>query len=226
MKQILLSLCVLFIVLSLFSCQSVDVSSASTSLAKSQQIESDESVRSDYELLTLSTKEEYDDFIATAQLPDYFVPYDQISALGSFGNFVNLYGLGDMSYLEYKYDLVTESGNTFMLYVSHEEINLSSQDQLTAHTQLMKENLSSDLRTRSDEQTGVMTLNGFTYYYLKGKLRSITWYTDNARLRIYGDYLIEEPIGEPHANVLSRLLVPETAEAAMTQLTTELQEAQ
>ena len=131
------------------------------------------------ELLTISSKEEYVDFLNSNQLPADFVSYDKISAIGNFKGLVILSDAYSNDYSSYMYNLVDSSGFEFVVYIDHEE----RESYLTDFVSNVNK---TDMRVLSDDSKGFYVYNDITYKYISGKISSIVWKSQNIIYTLFG----------------------------------------
>ena len=131
-------------------------------------------------LLTISSKEEYVDFLNSNQLPADFVSYDKISAIGNFKGLVILSDAYSNNYSSYMYNLVDSSGFEFVVYIDHEE----RESYLTDFVSNVNK---TDMRVLSDDSKGFYVHDDITYTYISGKISSIVWKSQNIIYTLLGD---------------------------------------
>ena len=129
----------------------------------------------EYPQLYFYSKEEYTEFLNSADLPDDFVSHNKIDAIGDFDALVFLsdaYHLHDYSW--YMYGLVDSTGFEITLYVDPRDQVLSTK---TPVSNVNK----TDMRLLPDasENVCVYVSNNMEYTYISGKLHSISWETQN-----------------------------------------------
>ncbi len=116
---------------------------------------------------------EYEKFIKMDVLPDSFVEYKDISVLGEFDGMVFLSdAVYKQDFSEYMYNLAVDEEYSFALYVYEKGNDYipSSPPQSVSKVNI------SDLRTiDTDQKRAEYTDGDYKYFYIDGKLQSITW---------------------------------------------------
>ena len=128
----------------------------------------------EYPLLGLSSKEEYTEFLNSVELPDDFVSYDKIDAIGDFDVLIFLSPAYTNNYSSYMYGFVDSEGFAITLYVDHRDQVLSTESSVS---NVNKTNMR--LLPDTSENVCVYVSNNMKYTYISGKLQSISWKTQN-----------------------------------------------
>ena len=161
----------------------------------------------DYQLLTLSSEDEYNEFLNSNELPADFVPYDKINAIGDFEGLVILSNAYSNDYSSYMYSLVDSEGFEFVLYVDHKERESYLTDSVSNVN-------TTDMRALSDDSKGFYVYNDITYEYILGKLLSIVWEDQNIIYTLSGDtMLFEYPLTD--STFIGKMLNTDTALQAL-----------
>lgn len=170
--------------------------------------------------LGLATLEEYEKhFSENGGYPDAFVPYEALRELGEFNSFVcQSYGTEKDSqqkeYTEYQYSLSADGVDFDLIVRPIKNIPQEPEDQewFDAEDTIV----AADLRTNlTDCARANVTREKYQYDYLYGQLHSIEWTTGEFQI------VISSENGWPEINpdsMLGRMLVLDTADAAITQL--------
>ncbi len=181
-----------------------------------------EDVHVDEYQLSIFSYDEYVKFTKTADLPEYFVTYEDISQFGEFSGFVCLSKseMGDYSSLFYSF--VDETGADLCMYVDY----IPKGNTLVGkfEMQIIKEtNINAlDMRTASVSESSAYSHNGIEYlYFPSGKLHSIVWRRGDIEYIVHHD-LSTYPTDKSTA--ISKLLKLESASqvtSAMKSYTTD-----
>ena len=170
--------------------------------------------------LGLATLEEYEKhFSENGGYPDAFVTYEALRELGEFHSFVcQSYETDQDSqqkeYTEYQYSLAADGVDFELTVRPVENIPQVPEDQewFDAEDTI----IATDLRTNlTDCARANVTREKYQYDYLYGHLHSIEWTTGEFQI------VISSENGWPEINpdsMLGRMLVLDTADAAITQL--------
>lgn len=124
-------------------------------------------------LFTISSYDEYLEFLESTDLPDDFVTYDSIAHWGSFRSFVFLSWYdweGLYPYSTYVYNIIDCNGVNLMIRICHNSDN----DSLSAENIITTVN-PADMRRLSTDDTGVYDISGIKYRYFYGDLTVIKW---------------------------------------------------
>lgn len=165
-------------------------------------------------LLTISSKEEYVDFLNSNQLPADFVSYDKISAIGNFKGLVILSDAYSNNYSSYMYNLVDSSGFEFVVYIDHEE----RESYLTDFVSNVNK---TDMRVLSDDSKGFYVHDDITYTYISGKISSIVWRKQNIIYTLHGDAtFFNYPLTD--STFIGKMLNTDTALQVLNEVFTEV----
>ena len=168
----------------------------------------------DVSLLTISSKEEYVDFLNSNQLPADFVSHDKISAIGDFKGLVILSDAYSNDYSSYMYSLVDSEGFAFSLYVDHKE----RESYLTNAVSNVN---TTDMRALSDDSKGFYVYNDITYKYISGKISSIVWKSQNIIYTLSGDAkFFNYPLTD--STFIGKMLNTDTALQVLNEVFTEV----
>ncbi|MBQ9761752.1 MAG: hypothetical protein IJV82_01595 [Oscillospiraceae bacterium] len=162
---------------------------------------------------------EYDRYVEhfrTAEyVPENFVYYEQIQALGTFRsidvfNYHSCHPTAE-DYDVYLYDLLDDSGfNVLLKVLNREEKPIEPQELLTdVKAQNMRE------LPRGDKVEGVYVHNGIRYHYSNMTLERIEWYANGLCFQLFGNDDLYEYSREAADTFTSRLLSLETADDAI-----------
>ena len=211
MKKLLAILLLLFLAVMLFSCRQQD-SSGPSDLDEPDPVY----VLPNPDLrVSIYTKAEYDSFVdGNKKLPSNFVYFDQVSSFGEFFGFVDISVLGDAEFSDYHYGFTSPTGKYVSLDISHRDAKTKV---VSTKEYLMAEN-GVDLRFRADGASGTVLMPYGEYQYVDGELLSISWITDGTAWTLYGDVMLAEYDTDDMDTAISRLLSPDTAEAAMKEI--------
>lgn len=124
-------------------------------------------------LFTISSYDEYLEFLESTDLPDDFVTYDSIAHWGSFNFFVFLSWYdweGLYPYSTYVYNIIDCNGVTLCVEISHNTDN-DSQNPENIITTVNP----ADMRRLSTDDTGIYEISGIKYDYFLGDLFAILW---------------------------------------------------
>ena len=139
---------------------------------------------------TLENYDEYLAYLATADLPTTFVPYEAIAALGEFHHFVCLSDDRYGDYSHYMYTLVDETGTEFVLYV---EFNRNGP--VLTPLPIIDDINPQDMRQTLFSNKGRYIHRGIEYKYIRTGLLSITWENQGHIFVLSGDNLGGYPQG-------------------------------
>lgn len=144
----------------------------------------------DSPLLYIDTYEDYLSLLESTELPADFVEYSCLNCFGSFDGFVDISGPLNR-YNCYMYSFVDTNNFSYYAYVSRE-------NKLEIETVLSQDYINlADMRILPSNLTGKYTMNGFTYYYVSGRLFAIGWsneelyYSVGFDVKKFSDYPIE-----------------------------------
>ena len=142
----------------------------------------------EHPLITIESYDEYLVYLATADLPATFVPYETISALGEFDHFVCLSNgrIGDYSH--YMYTLVDETGMELILYVEYHR----NGPELTP-LPIIDDIDPGNMRKTLSSQRGRYLYEGIEYKYISTGLLSITWEDQGHIFTLFADDLGSYP---------------------------------
>ncbi len=129
--------------------------------------------------ITLQTYDTYKEFIEQNDLPEGFVDYEQVKAIGSFNSLVFLSDARNADYSEYMYGFTESSKNTVFLTI----VPSSKEKTSVISTPLSIDDINqSDMRfTKNKEVSGIFKIDDLSYKYIKGTLLSIMWEKNNLR---------------------------------------------
>ena len=123
-------------------------------------------------LLTFEAKNEYTEFLSINEMPNDFVSYNEIDAIGTFKGLVFLSNAYAKDYTSYMYSLVDSEGFEITLYIDHSDDVLLKSDSVSSPD-------GTNMRLLSNADSGIYTSNGLKYQYISGELLSISWETLN-----------------------------------------------
>lgn len=141
----------------------------------------------DYVSLTLCSKQEYDYFVNSYDMPDNFITYDMLNELGEFqALFFPIHPRTNNS-LNYVYSLVDESGFELTLYVDpvvEYQTFHSDKDEAGCIDSIE----SIDMRCIEEEAPSTRYYHGnIRYGYIYGHLSSVSWIHDEIQYTLYSD---------------------------------------
>ena len=132
--------------------------------------------------LNINSFEEYEQhFQDMKMLPQGFVPYEAIKEIGEFKSLVVLCEYGSGLYNRGLYYLVDENGVTIKLHFQEFDEN-----KINSSNIILSDYDKNDLRALDSLQTGALTQENLTYYYISGKLLNIQWISDNIHYTLSG----------------------------------------
>lgn len=135
---------------------------------------------------TIESYGEYLEFIAHAELPSDFVPYEAIANLGEFKSFVCLSDVRDNDFSSCMYSLFDESQSEFVLYV-----DIGNQDVSTVPVSNITAVNSNNMRSLiNSTDAGTYIVSGMEYKYIAGKLLSISWSDGNISYTLSGTSML------------------------------------
>ena len=165
--------------------------------------------------ISLQTYDAYKEFVEQNDLPEGFVEYEQVKAIGSFNSLVFLSDARNADYSEYMYGFSEPSKNTVFLTI----VPSSKENTSVISTSLSIDDINqSDMRfTKNKEVSGIFKIDDLIYKYIKGTLLSITWEKNDLRYTLscastFSDYQLNQD------TFTSKLLVYETAGNTFKQL--------
>ena len=168
----------------------------------------------DVALLTISSKEEYVDFLNSNQLPADFVSHNKISAIGDFKRLVILSDAYNNDYSSYMYTLIDSKGYKATLYVDHKEEDLNL-------TNAVSNVNKTDMRFLSDTNKGFYLYNDIAYNYVSGKLLSIVWEHHDVTYTLCGKMLLfDYPLTD--STFIGKMLNTDTALQVLNEVFTEV----
>ncbi len=165
-------------------------------------------------LLTIESLTEYQKLLSSEKLPTDFVDYSQIESIGDFKHIVFLSDAYDGDYSWYMYDLIDSTGYELSLYVKKGDENETTEPNSTSNKSVTNIN-QDNMRTLTDESSGVYVHDEITYHYMYGKLTYIEWEFDAISFELAG---VSSPIDKyPSTNntFIGKLLNFGTAETAI-----------
>lgn len=129
--------------------------------------------------ITFVTYDAYREFLVQSNLPEGFVEYEQVKAIGSFNSLVFLSDARNADYSEYMYGFTESSKNTVFLTI----VPSSKEKTSVISTPLSIDDINqSDMRfTKNKEVSGIFKIDDLSYKYIKGTLLSIMWEKNNLR---------------------------------------------
>ena len=204
MKKTVLSAMVITMLILLISCQSV-------APAEDQPQDAPTEPSVEMPSITISDEAEYLAFIASAELPPDFVPYEHLSGLGTFQSF---YTAASGAIDQYMYTLHDAHDDRLTLYVDHP----SGAPTVSTQNYLLSEPATVDLRHRSAEDSGYLVTEHGEYCYVKGELLSIEFQMNGVHFTLCGDMMLADYPTSTTDTLVSRLLIPALAEEAMREM--------
>ena len=176
---------------------------------------------SDHDFLALEDMDSYKKFIQAADLPDNFVYYESLTALGEFNGLLILSPKTDdyeaLEYSEYVYLFQDANGYELTLWVGSERTEKAP----------VASEYQGDMRvisTTGEALTGSVFRNGVEYRYHGGKLSYISWesngipFTLGTDTKAEGFYPKDGPL-----TFVQELLHTDTNKAAMESFKTALE---
>lgn len=170
--------------------------------------------------LSFYSYDEYVKFTQTADLPEYFVSFEDISEFGEFSGFVCLSKSEHGDYSSLFYTFVDETGTESSMYVDYiPKGSLTNEE--TAKPILGTAIINaSDMRTANVTESSKYLYNGIEYsYYSSGKLHSITWCCGDIEYKLH-ENLSKYPTTDK-ATAISKLLNLQTAADVMQSFVSE-----
>ena len=195
MKKILLVFTIFF-TLAVSACQSTQ--------NPSSQSTQNPSNGGDIPQLTIWDYQEYRDYVSAGIIPkrwensftreyappDYFIPYETLSALGAFRGFVYLSDIRLGDYSSYFYTFRDENGFEYSLYIDH---NKKDTEKATAILSDAQADTITDLRTSPKSQVNHVQIKDITYNYWapNNGLGSLVWSQNNVTFILASSYASE-----------------------------------
>ena len=165
-------------------------------------------------LYTLETKEAYREYIRTHTIHPKFIGCDRIEK-ATRGEFVSA-RLCPVYPKEYSYRLRDENGYEFHLRIEH----IDDPDDVFSSNTVLAFSGQADLREYPQKVTGTMPVSNAEYFYFKGTLNAIRWYSSNVEFTLTGYNSDSDPLGEyPQSDnntFIQRLLSTDTASASIS----------
>jgi hypothetical protein len=128
--------------------------------------------------------EEYKEVVATMNLPSSFIYFDQISELGSFRNCVLDFCPEHGEFGSYSY-MINVSGSGAKNKVSLTVRIRPLSDRVSSENIIGKTAVNSnDLRNLKTDASGVYTIGGVSYRYVRGKLEAIDFVSNGVLISI------------------------------------------
>ncbi len=176
----------------------------------------------DVEILTMSSYDEYLNFINSTELPDNFVYFDYIDQIGDFRSLVILADHKRGDYSRYMYFFADEKYH-IALRIDHDE-NI---EDVVAKCKdygftLTSDINSSDMRTIKADKKQMFFENDILYTYIDNRLSSIRWQSEEILYTVSGDSFIEYLHNSYEAG---SLLSIQTAKEFIGELTQEMNSA-
>ena len=191
MKKILLLTLLFCLILSLCSCEIKF--GVNSNKMNNEDITSNKSTvlpNGERPLMTVETIKQYNKMLDSKILPQDFVKYEDLKALGEFKAFVFLSDAGNNDYSSYLYSLADSSGAELSIYVDHNKENNTS-----ATLQKIENIKTNNMRQIPDEISGRYIEGGLVYKYVSGKLLSISWTNEGITYTLCGSVmLVDYPI--------------------------------
>ena len=162
----------------------------------------------EYPQLYFYSKEEYTEFLNSADLPDDFVSHDKIDAIGDFEGVVFLHPAYLHDYSWYMYGLVDSTGYEFSLYVNHGDKVLPTESSVS--------NISkTDMRLLPDVNEGVYyyVSDHLVYTFVAGSLSTISWKMQNITYTLFFHKISDYPLTD--STFVGKMLNTETAPQAL-----------
>lgn len=138
-------------------------------------------------LLTISTLEDYNEFLSSENLPKNFITYDMLKDIGDFEYLIFLSDGYNGDFTEYMYTVKDSTGYDISVYV---EPSIES-DVLNSNTIIAETINRTDLRTIGSAESGIYMYNDLKYKYVSGKLLSIAWDMDGLRYTLTGSSMLD-----------------------------------
>lgn len=170
-------------------------------------------------LITLADYEKH--FEEAGGYPDTFITYEELQELGTFKSFVcQSYVVHEDSsqkeYTEYQYVLEADGAAFNVVVRPVKNIPEDTREWFDAEDTI----IAADLRTNlTDGARASITREKYQYDYLYGKLYSIEWIAGETQVMIWSEN--GWPENDPDT-LIGRLLIWDTAEAAITELQQKL----
>lgn len=138
-------------------------------------------------LLTISTLEDYNEFLSSENLPKNFITYDMLRDVGDYVCLIFLSDGYNGDFTEYMYTVKDSTGYEISVYV---EPSIES-DVLSSNTIIAEKINRTDLRTNGSVESGIYMYNDVKYKYVSGKLLSIVWDMDGLRYTVTGSSMLD-----------------------------------
>lgn len=138
-------------------------------------------------LLTISTLDDYNEFLSSENLPKNFITYDVLKDIGDFVYLIFLSDGYNGDFTEYMYTVKDSTGYDISVYV---EPSIES-DVLISNTIIAEKINRTDLRTIGSDESGFYMYNDVKYKYVSGKLLSIAWDMDGLRYTVTGSSMLD-----------------------------------
>ena len=166
--------------------------------------------------LSIFSYEEYVKFTKTADLPEYFVAYEDISEFGQFNGFVCLSKSEKGDYSSLFYSFVDETGTDFSMYVDYIPKGNTTAEK-NERPLINKTNINAlDMRTASVTESGAYSHNGIEYlYFPSGKLHSIVWRCGDIQYKLHENF-ITYPITNKSTAISKMLKLESASQVAST----------
>ena len=163
--------------------------------------------------------EEYEAYLESVELPENFVRYEDLSAFGSFVDFICVEDPTSV-WFTYNYTIKDENGEKFFFTIRRNRVET---DKIATRNYLTGDKLLSDARFIDEEGACWVQWQGIEWYYRNEKLFYMYFYYDGLEISVTGDqnYLGDyEFTSTP--TFMSRLLTKSEAPYALSELAAAL----
>lgn len=178
----------------------------------------------EYQLLTITGLEEYNDLINSNKLPEYFVTYDKLDKLGEFKSLVFTSNTQMDQYWQYMYSFEDGSNEDVYLTVIHNEQkakSIGSKDNNNTSVKMADLNdndvIYSDMTHLPSEENGIYKDGSISYKYISGSLLSISWKLGNTEFVLSSNSLLDNYPSDVDT-IVSKLLYSDTHEDAIREI--------
>ena len=151
----------------------------------------------DFEIFTPFDREEYNDYITTHEMPEWFIEYTYLSDLFPFKEFQFHDAVAFPEYKKYTYN-----SHDYSLKISHESSLFSRDVYEVADLQVISLSDYSLISCSNDAKLCIYNYDGIEYTYVRAKLSKIAWKCDNVYFALTTASDTSEPFDSNTSNMI------------------------
>ena len=177
MKKILcLIIAILMLVLTVSCDNKNTINSIDESTAETTEEKSEPQIDGEMITVSMSSFEEYNNFIKITKLPDDFLYWDKLSQLGEFESLIFLSdAYCKKDYSDYLYNFVDETGTRISMYVYGDTSKHHFESYKTKYNVITEVNIQDIRNIDITDRSCVYYDENILYAYVGGELSSIIW---------------------------------------------------